>query len=199
MPLFQDEPEELPKRRAQAPGTQTQRRLFAPEPEEASRCVRARSSKNPVAALASSPTLFGDEPEEQHHASDGSVSSDEGPLQSTFNFDFSAMKLFAQSRLLEKSKGVTTVQHKKRPYDNSKRSEKAAGTSRVTYKDVALDPKRLQLLGQKPQCKCVLANASRNEMLLPVFIHMSSHYDWLVAIQFRFPMILRCIEKMLQG
>ena len=53
-------------------------------------------------------------------------SSDEGPLQSTFNFDFSAMKLFAQSRLLEKSKGVTTVQHKKRPYDNSKRSEKSS-------------------------------------------------------------------------
>ena len=171
MPLFQDEPEELPKRPAQAPGTQTHRRLFAPEPEEAPRCVRARSSKQPVAALVTGPTLFGDEPEEQQHASDGSVSSDEGegPLQSTFNFDFSAMKLFAQTRLLEKTKGVTTVANKKRPYDNSKRSESAAGTSRVAYKDVALDPKRLQLLSQKPQCKCFLANACQNQMWLSIF------------------------------
>ena len=195
MPIFQDEPEELPKRRAQAP----QSRLFAPEPEEAPRRVRARSSKQPVAAPLTSPTLFGDEPEEQDHASDGSVSNDEGPLQSTFNFDFSAMKLFAQSRLLEKSKGVTTVEHKKRPYNNSKRSENAAGTSRVAYKDAALDPQRLQLLIQKPQCKCVLANACQDEMLLQVFVHMSSLYDWFVSTKFRFHMILRCVEKMLQG
>ena len=149
MPLFQDEPEERPHDGQSASGSR--RRMFAPEPEEAPRTTSNKKVRTAVPA-----TLFGDEPDEQSESGEDCISEGDGPLQTIFNLDFSAMKLFAESRLLTKSKDVTVADKKKRAYDNSKRAEQAAGYKHKPYKVLALDPKRLPELQQKPQCKCVL-------------------------------------------
>ena len=163
MPLFQDEPEE--QQSLNVPRS-TPSRLFAPEPEET---PKQRSAKRVKATPA---TLFGDEPEELE---DSESSDDEtGPLQSTFNFDFGAMKLFADSRVLTKAQSVSVVGKKKRAYDNTNRAENAAGKKHRPYKDVALDPKRLPMLREKPQCKCDLVKMQvQHEQLLSTTITMS--------------------------
>ena len=106
MPLFQDEPEERPHDGQRASGSR--RRMFAPEPEEAPRTTSNKKVRTAVPA-----TLFGDEPDEQSESGEDCISEGDGALQTTFNLDFSAMKLFAESRLLAKSKDVTVADKKK--------------------------------------------------------------------------------------
>ena len=65
--------------------------------------------------------------------------------------------MFEKACFLKKATELSKEERKKRPYDNSKRAENAAGSTRTSFKDAALDSRRLAELKAKPQCKCAWA------------------------------------------
>ena len=154
--LFQDEPEEV--RKVAIIG-----RLFGAEPEERPSSKKPRAERS-ASSSARPIVLFGDEGEERErrptsqpqHNED---SDDEGasPQQATLNLDWSAMKLFSHSSFLQKSVALSQPERKKRPYDNTKRSEQAENNMKhvvTSFKDSALQPGRLEALCKQQQCKC---------------------------------------------
>ncbi|CAK9053798.1 unnamed protein product, partial [Durusdinium trenchii] len=156
--LFQDEPEEV--RKVAIIG-----RLFGAEPEERPSSKKPRAERS-ASSSARPIVLFGDEGEEREcrptsqpqHNED---SDDEGasPQQATLNLDWSAMKLFSHSSFLQKSVALSQPERKKRPYDNTKRSEQAENNMKhvvTSFKDSALQPGRLEALCKQQQCKCAL-------------------------------------------
>eukprot|EP00435_Cladocopium_sp_Y103_P029075 s204_g7.t1 len=163
MPPFQDEVEETT-----APRSVSRAKLFGPEPEEhepprkrAKSTAAASYSSHVKPKAKSTPVPFGDEGSETE---DESESDDEqrAPVRTTFNLDWSALKLFSQANLLKKTVKLSKAEQKKRPYDNSKRRENAAGPTGTSYKTTALDPERLKKLKMKPTCKCALKSCFQN-------------------------------------
>ena len=148
---FQDEPDERPKQC---------RRLFMDEPEEL--CARPVSRRSSRASSSSRPTLFGAEPEEQvgqfDRGGQDSSSDDEVP-QRTLNVSWSAFALFDKAMFMKEVSKAGKPEVKKRPYDNTRRTQKASEvskTERHSYKDNALNKDRLLHLAKATGCKCYL-------------------------------------------
>ena len=160
--MFRDEPEERPT-------------MFRDEPEERPRAA----VKRPAAPVAIDMkrnrrfTPFGDEPEEMEGRAPSSSSKpartsscavpedadddgEDGPAVKIFSINWSGMKLFSQASFLKNVQNASGTTTPKRPYDNTKRAANARPTSHQSHKSVALDPKRLDSLQRKSQCKCFL-------------------------------------------
>ena len=145
--LFQDEPDEIPR-------SAQKRSIFGDEPEEH---VQQRSTKvsrsGPVLVPSS---LFGDEPAETDEPQGSASASSSSRRPQTVHVDWTTMQLFANATFLKKTVELTKTPSSKRPYDNSKRSQNAAPTERVSYRDIALNPARLRDLKGQKHCKCIL-------------------------------------------
>ena len=159
--LFQDEPEETCNPRLKVP------RLFGDEPEEWQSSSSATGNRSSVGLTSIKPkpaTLFGDEGDEVPRVprapppvEDASDDDGEAPQPATLNLDWSAMKLFAHASFLQKQVAQSKPEREKRCYDNSKRAEKASSKLKIastSFKDMALQPGRLETLAAKGECKC---------------------------------------------
>lgn len=158
--IFGDEPEEMPRKmtRRSRPAP-PQHVLFGDEAEEAS---RTPSTSSRSAFTRQRPRLFGDEEEEQPVSGPGgpgceSSSDDEGvqPATTVLNLCWSGLKMFQQATFLKKAAEQSKPPGKKRPYDNSKRSQNAMTPKNTsTTKSKALDVGRLVALSKNASCKC---------------------------------------------
>lgn len=86
-----------------------------------------------------------------------SSSDDEGvqPATTVLNLSWSGLKMFQQATFLKKAAEQSKPPGKKRPYDNSKRSQNAMTPKNTsTTKSKALDVGRLVALSKNASCKC---------------------------------------------
>ena len=170
MALFQDELDEKPRSvRAKS--------VFGVEPEETSKPTRTKTTVTQPRRLNLS--LFGAEPDEATEPSTAVASSSASPskLPQTIHVDWTSMQLFASATFLKKTVETTKSVPAKRPYDNTKRSENAAGIERASYSDMALNPDRLTGLKAQPHCKCILAEDSNIKVCDDVFLVQKHSLD----------------------
>ena len=148
--MFEDEPEERPRKRPAAPLAIEKKRNrrfipFGEEPEEMEGRAPSSSSKPARTSHCAIP--------EEADSDDG---DDDGPPAKIISINWSGMKLFSQASFLRKVQNAPGTTKPKRPYDNTKRAANAMPTSHQSHKSIALNPKRLDLLQKKPHCKCFL-------------------------------------------